>query len=132
MRNKELLDRINKIKSPIVRGVFLEAFNRGDSTYKKKLAKTFEKFENRLKNDINFKAKAIAAYVRYNMEDFHSKHLTNAQMKELNPLIRNAIFTFLKDEADGDSFDISCMCQFNLAPYWEDCEYIREIYSENE
>jgi len=29
------------------------------------------------------------------MEDFHSKHLSDKQMKELNPIIRNAIATAL-------------------------------------
>ncbi len=40
-------------------------------------------------------AKFIAMFVRNNMEDFHVKHLTDKQMKELNPLIRNAIYTAL-------------------------------------
>ena len=29
------------------------------------------------------------------MENFHTKHLTDAQMKELNPVIRNAVYTAL-------------------------------------
>ena len=37
----------------------------------------------------------IAMVVRNAMEDFHSKHLTDEQMKELNPIIRNAICTAL-------------------------------------
>ena len=125
MGSKELLNRINKIKSPIVKDVFLESFDKSDSKARKKLTKTIDSFEKDLKNNLNFKAKAIAAYVRYNIEDFHHEHLTDAQMKELNPLIRNSIYTFLKDEAEGDSFDISFMCKSNLAPYWEDCECIR-------
>lgn len=40
-------------------------------------------------------AKFIAIVVRNAMEDFHVKHLTDEQMKELNPLIRNAIATAL-------------------------------------
>jgi hypothetical protein len=35
----------------------------------------------------------IAMVVRNAMEDFHTKHLSDAQMKELNPIIRNAIYT---------------------------------------
>jgi len=45
----------------------------------------------KMKIDNNLLAKLIAAYVRNNIEDFHCKYLTDAQMKELNPLIRNAI-----------------------------------------
>ena len=40
-------------------------------------------------------AKIIAMTVRNEMEDFHVKHLSDAQMKELNPIIRNAIYTTL-------------------------------------
>lgn len=38
-------------------------------------------------------AKFIAMVVRNAMEDFHCKYLTDEQMKELNPIIRNAIYT---------------------------------------
>lgn len=37
----------------------------------------------------------IAIAVRNEMEDFHCEHLTDSQMKELNPIIRNAIVTAL-------------------------------------
>ena len=40
-------------------------------------------------------AKDIAIVVRNAMEDFHVNNLSDAQMKELNPIIRNAIFTAL-------------------------------------
>lgn len=42
-------------------------------------------------------AKIIAMQVRNSMEDFHGKHLSDAQMKELNPIIRNAIYQSLRD-----------------------------------
>jgi hypothetical protein len=35
----------------------------------------------------------IAAAIRHAMEGFHGKHLSDEQMKELNPIIRNAIYT---------------------------------------
>jgi hypothetical protein len=35
----------------------------------------------------------IAMVVRNAMEDFHTKYLSDEQMKELNPIIRNAIYT---------------------------------------
>src|SRR5438105_11649432 len=37
----------------------------------------------------------IAMVVRNAMEDFHCRHLSDDQMKELNPIIRNAICTAL-------------------------------------
>ncbi|MCK4423058.1 MAG: hypothetical protein KAV18_03205 [Candidatus Omnitrophica bacterium] len=40
-------------------------------------------------------SKAVSIFVRNNMEDFHYKYLSDKQMKELNPLIRNAICTAL-------------------------------------
>jgi hypothetical protein len=41
-------------------------------------------------------AKLIAMHVRNKMEDFHCKHLGDAQMKELNPIIRKAIYETLR------------------------------------
>jgi hypothetical protein len=38
-------------------------------------------------------ASITAHVVRNEMEDFHVKNLTDDQMKELNPIIRNAIYT---------------------------------------
>lgn len=72
----------------------------------------------------NFFAKALAAYVRYNMEKFHAEHLSDEQMRELNPIIRNAIFTMLEDMTEGRYFKISGLLRLNLPDYWEDCEYI--------
>jgi hypothetical protein len=37
----------------------------------------------------------IASVVRNAMEDFHCRHLSDEQMKELNPIIRDAICTAL-------------------------------------
>ena len=37
----------------------------------------------------------IAMVVRNEMENFHVKHLSDEQMKELNPIIRKAICTAL-------------------------------------
>jgi hypothetical protein len=41
-------------------------------------------------------AKVIAMHVRNEMEDFHCRHLSDAQMKELNPIIRKAIYQTLR------------------------------------
>ena len=38
-------------------------------------------------------AKIIGMEVRNSLEDFHVKHLSDEQMKELNPIIRNAIYS---------------------------------------
>ncbi len=40
-------------------------------------------------------AKIYAMIVRNAMEDFHCKYLSDAQMRELNPIVRNAIYTAL-------------------------------------
>ena len=62
------------------------------------------------------------------MEGFHSKRLTDAQMKELNPVIRNAVYTALytmqyyKDSVRIKEFMDS---QVGLIPgYWEEPELI--------
>src|SRR5262245_49917820 len=39
--------------------------------------------------------KIIAMNVRNRMENYHCEHLTDEQMKELNPIIRNAIYEVL-------------------------------------
>jgi hypothetical protein len=41
-------------------------------------------------------AKLIAMHVRNEMEDFHCAHLSDAQMKELNPIVRKAIYETLR------------------------------------
>ncbi len=41
-------------------------------------------------------AKVIAMHVRNEMEDFHGEYLSDAQMKELNPIIRKAIYETLR------------------------------------
>ncbi len=45
--------------------------------------------------DMKGMAKFIAIVVRNAMESFHVKHLSDAEMRELYPIIRNAIFTAL-------------------------------------
>ena len=50
-----------------------------------------------LRDDKNRIAKAISAYIRNQIEDFHANYLSDEQMKELNPIIRNAIYTYLID-----------------------------------
>lgn len=92
----------------------------------KKLSKEILEFQKMLKKDKNFQAKLIASYVRNNIEDFHCKYLDDDQMKELNPLIRNAIYTAL---IDFDNALISAYLHnvMYVPKYWEDCEYCNTI-----
>jgi hypothetical protein len=68
-------------------------------------------------------ASFIAMVVRNKMEDFHCAHLGDAQMKELNPIIRNAIYEALHVLANSSFNTVadeylswSVMC---IPPYWE-------------
>ena len=124
MKNKELLKRITNIRNDNIKKIFTDSYEEMNYHQRQKMAKMIESFENALENDLNFKAKAIAAYIRMYMEDFHHNHLSDEQMKELNPIIRNAIYTFLVDEMDKNTIHISSVCRLNLPPYWEDCEYL--------
>ena len=72
--------------------------------------------------------KIIAIVVRNNIEEFHHKYLSDDQMKQLNPLIRNAIYTAL-DALDniGKSKAASSYIDYhtNMIPkYWEEPELI--------
>ena len=89
-------------------------------------------FCKKLVGDRNFRAKVIAAYVRSNIEDFHVKYLNDSQMKELNPLIRNAIFTAITQIEEGWWFDVYAMAMFNLPSYWEDCQFMNSQSEEHE
>ena len=51
--------------------------------------------DQKIQEGMKYQSKYISIVIRNAMEDFHSKHLTDAQMKELNPLIRNAVYTTL-------------------------------------
>jgi len=58
-----------------------------------------------LSNDLNTLksfAMIVAHEVRNNIEDFHVAHLSDKQMKELNPLIREGIFNTLFAIANYD------------------------------
>jgi len=74
-------------------------------------------------------AKYIAIVVRNAMEDFHCKHLSDEQMKELNPIIRNAIYTAIyayetqKQSNLSKSFvDYHFM---SIPKYWEEPEFVK-------
>jgi hypothetical protein len=75
-------------------------------------------------------AQYIAMVVRNAMEDFHAKHLSDAQMRELNPIIRNAVYTALyamgridDDLAAQRYVDFACRC---IPRYWEAPELLED------
>ena len=73
-------------------------------------------------------AKYIAIVVRNLMEDFHCKHLSDEQMKKLNPIIRNAIYTTIYTYEPHTQSDPSR--QFveyhlmSIPKYWEEPELL--------
>ena len=73
--------------------------------------------------------KYIAIVVRNAMEDFHCKHLSDEQMKELNPIIRNAVYTAIYAyESSGRSDMSKSFVEFHLLSipkYWEEPELLK-------
>jgi hypothetical protein len=75
-------------------------------------------------------AMLLAMVVRNAMEDFHHQHLTDAQMKELNPIVRNAIYTGLQalrhyERSRGARSFVNF--QKTLIPkYWEEPELLTD------
>ena len=74
-------------------------------------------------------SKYIAIVVRNAMEDFHCKHLSDEQMKELNPIIRNAIYTSMSAYEATNKSDMSKrFVEFHLLSipkYWEEPELLK-------
>ena len=124
MKNKKLFEIISKSKNKIIRETLADEYKKMNRSQRENMAESLETFAFSLETDPNFMAKAIAAHIRMYMEDFHCKHLSDEQMKELNPIIRNAIYTFLIDYYNDNLIDISSVCRLNLPSYWEDCEYL--------
>jgi len=89
---------------------------------RKKLDKENKKKTNRI--DENYTAKLIAAVVRNKMEDFHCKYLSDEQMKELNPIIRNAIYTALIYMKENPTAMLGYSIMY-VPKYWEDCELLK-------
>jgi hypothetical protein len=70
----------------------------------------------------------IAMVIRNAMEDFHCQHLSDEQMKQLNPIIRNAVCTALhafnhySTEPPAKRF---IDCHLMMVPkYWEPPELL--------
>lgn len=70
----------------------------------------------------------IAMVIRNAMEDFHCQHLSDEQMKQLNPIIRNAVCTALHAfENYEDSPQATQFVDFNfmlIPKYWEPPELL--------
>ena len=80
--------------------------------------------KNPIRMDENATAKLIAAIVRNQMEEFHSKYLSDEQMKELNPIIRNSIYTALVYMKEKPA---TMLGYYHLwvPDYWEDCKLLK-------
>ncbi len=70
----------------------------------------------------------LAMAVRNAMEDFHTEHLSDAQMRELNPIIRNALYTALVAyDSEKPTAQFYVDFQMRLIPdYWEQPELTQE------
>lgn len=77
-------------------------------------------------------AMIIAIFVRNEMEDFHCKHLTDEQMAELNPIIRNGICNALhsyRNYGNDDTCRALINFQSSLIPkYWEEPKLTETFY----
>lgn len=79
--------------------------------------------------DIKEIAKFVAMVVRNTMEDFHIKHLKDKQMKELNPLVRNGIYTalyLLFKNKDGKYDKLVNWTTLMIPDYWEEPELTKD------
>ena len=75
----------------------------------------------------------IAMVVRNSMEDFHCEHLSDSQMRELNPIIRNAVCTAIhainnydQSRAAKEFVDLHRMM---IPSYWEQPELTKSYLS---
>jgi hypothetical protein len=76
-------------------------------------------------------AMLLAMVVRSAMEDFHHRHLSDEQMKELNPIIRNAIYTGLQalrhyDRSEG-ARSFADFQKMLIPKYWEQPELLTDF-----
>ena len=73
----------------------------------------------------------LAMTVRNAMEDFHRRHLSDEQMKELNPIIRNAIYTGLQalrhyDRPEG-ARSFADFQKMLIPKYWKQPELLTDM-----
>ena len=74
--------------------------------------------------DMQDSSRYMAMVVRNAMEEFHHKYLSDNQMKELNPIIRNAIYTAIFAYATSAQSEQSRrFVEYHLSmipSYWEE------------
>ena len=74
-------------------------------------------------------SKYVAIVIRNAMEDFHCQHLSDAQMKELNPIIRNAAYTAMYAYESSEKSEMSkYFVEYHLLSipkYWEPPELLK-------
>ncbi len=78
-------------------------------------------------------AKLFAMIVRNAMEDFHAKHLSDDQMKELNPIIRNAIctaFHMIENFSNPRVAEYAGFLQMLIPDYWEEPELLADYVAQ--
>jgi hypothetical protein len=73
----------------------------------------------------------LAMVVRNALEDFHHRYLSDEQMKELNPIIRNAIYTGLQalrhyDRSEG-ARSFTDFQNMLIPKYWEQPELLADF-----
>ena len=82
--------------------------------------------DKKLKEGMKAQTKFISIVIRNFMEDFHWKHLTDDQMRELNPIIRNAVYAALYSSCyykQSDKVNRFLEYHASMIPaYWEDPE----------
>lgn len=80
--------------------------------------------DNEIQKAMKHQSKYISIVIRNAMEDFHTKYLSDAQMKELNPVIRNAVYTALYTMRYFDASDrVKAFMDHQammIPEYWED------------
>jgi hypothetical protein len=83
---------------------------------------------------LRYYAKYLAMVVRNAMEDFHCRHLSDEQMAELNPIIRNAIYTAMYAyHCEKHSNAAARFVDFHLISipkYWEEPELLPDFQDE--
>jgi hypothetical protein len=100
--------------------------NMANAEYNRDMARKTD--DHQLQKDM---AKYLAMAVRNAMEDFHCEHLSDEQMKQLNPIVRNAIYTALVAAKLADRSDKATMYldfQAKCIPsYWEEPELLQDF-----
>jgi len=79
-----------------------------------------------LSEEVKHVSKVVAMIVRNALEDFHNKHLSDEQMRQLNPIIRNAICTGIhanQHYTRSDAAKKFVEYHWSMIPeYWEEPE----------